>query len=234
MNKSLNAKAAISGLICCALALQSAAAQDPSNRQLMSAGLKEQFNAADISSMMSEAAIQTQLAPYEGNDIATVLALTAGGGRFIISMFNCDDAATGEGCRGAAVFTAFSNAGLSFEELNQFNSTANVSKAFNVSAQNVVIFGTQIYFSGGITRDNFKFLTGLFLSDMQKYAQSQVESTSVSLKIEQDAQGKLDNVAQASGEAAEPSSLPAEYSISHAKSAAIANTWNVRFTPAAD
>ena len=133
MYKRLKRKAAIGGALICALAAGSAGAQTASNSQLLGAGLKDSFAASDVVQMMSEFPIETALQPNEGDDTATVLALTPGGARFLISLFQCEDPVTGSGCRGAAIFTGYSNAGITYDELNDFNSDANVTRVVNVS-----------------------------------------------------------------------------------------------------
>lgn len=235
MDKSLNLKAAVGGLICCAVAAAPAAAQNTSNNQLLGGGLKETFNAADISSMMSEFSIQTALAPYAEDETATVIATTEGGARFWISLFQCADPTTGVDCGGAAIFTGLSNAGVSYEDINSFHSDANVTRAVNVSEQNLLIFGTQIFFTGGVGRENFKFVTELFLHDMQTFVDGKAAvGTLVSLGVAPPSGGKVDNIVKADGDAAQPAALPAGYSVDYALAAAISNTWNVRFTPKTD
>lgn len=235
MVKSLKLKAAIGGALCCALTAQSAAAQNAANGQLMDAGLRQAFSVSDVSAMMAEFSIQTSLEPYEGDETATVAATTEGGAKFWISLFQCDDPATGANCRGAAMFTGLSNAGVSYDELNAFHTEANVTRAVNVSESNIIIFGTQMFFSGGIGRDNFKFITALFLTDMQRYVEGKaVSGTMISLDETLSRGGKIDNVTETGGSAAATEALAVSFDIDYALSAAISNTWVVNFEPKTD
>ena len=204
MGKVLNLKAAMGGALCCALAAQSAAAQSASNPQLLSTGLKETFSASDVSSIMSEYSIQTVLAPYQDDDVAVVLATTSGGAHFRIAMFVCEDPATGTDCGAAAMFTGLSNAGVSYDDINTFHTKANVTRAVNVSAQNIIIFGTQMFFKGGIGRENFKLITELFLNDVQNYVNASAAATTVSMRRESEKRGKVDNIAQSDDDAIQP------------------------------
>lgn len=234
MYKSLKLKAALGGVLCCAQAAQAAGAQNSANSQLLSSGLKETFSAADVSAMMAEFDIQTALEPYEGDETATLAAATDGGAKFWISLFQCDDPTTGGNCRGAALFTGLSNAGVSYDDINSFHSQANVTRAVNLSEQNIIIFGTQIFFSGGVGRDNFKYVTALFLTDMQRYVDGKTESgTLVSLDIAPSDRSKVGNVTQAADEAP-PDASAIRFDVEHALSAAIANTWRVSFEPKTD
>ena len=236
MQKMLKLTAAIGGAVFCGLAAQNAAAQTASNNQLIGAGLKQSFSASDVADMMAEFPIETQLQPDAGDATATVLAVTPGGARFLISLFQCDDAAQGSGCKGAAIFTGFSNAGVTYDELNDFNSDANVTRVVNVDAQNIIVFGTQLFFSGGIGRDNFKFVTELFLSDMQNYVEAQATlGTAISHEAAPAEVGKIDNLTSVAADAGTmPPFLRTHYELNEALGAAVSNTWDVRFTKGVD
>lgn len=232
MHKKLKLKAAIGGAMMCALAAGGATAQTASNSQLMSVGLKDAFSAADVVNILGEFPIATEIQPDQGDGMPSVVAMTPGGAKFIISLFQCDDPAQGAGCKGAAIFTGYSNAGITYDELNAFNSDANVTRVVNMSEQNLIIFGTQIFFSGGVGRANFKFVIELFMSDMQKYVETKAElGTSVSLEAETESRGKISNLtAGAEADDATPPFLRTNYDIDAALNAAISNTWDVSFT----
>ncbi len=210
-----------------------AAAQSTANGQLQTTGLKDKFSAGDISAIMAEFEIATSLSPYEGNGAATILAETSGGARFVISLFNCDNAMDGAGCQAAVIYTGIPNAGVAYDDINAFNAAADVTRAVNLPEQNIILFGRQIFFSGGVGRDNFKFISALFLTDMQRYVDSlTAPGTSVSLKMDPSADGKTGNV---TSEGARIEFIAKSASLAdvadHALTAAIANTWQVTFTP---
>ncbi|MEO1251090.1 MAG: hypothetical protein AAFW81_01935 [Pseudomonadota bacterium] len=213
-----------------------AAAQSTSNPQLAAPSAAasvalEKFDISDVSALLGEYAIATTLLPYEQNDAATLAAETEAGGRFLISMFNCDDAVTGVGCQGAATYTAFSNAGLAYDDLNAFNSTARVTKVVNVEAQNIVILGFQRFFAGGVNRENYEYSIMLFLADVQDYLMArEVAATSVAFSEDAKDLEKTDNLtAQAAPTTA--AALGA-FSEAGAVAAAISNTGDVGFLPA--
>lgn len=207
-----------------------AQAQSTSNGQLFGGGVMSKFSASDVSSMLGDFEIATSLVDFEGGDSATMLAETSGGARFIISMKTCDNLATATGCERAMIYTAIPNAGFAYEDLNNFNLGANITKAMNLAEQNIIIFGTPIYARGGIGRDNFKLLAALFLNDMQKFSEAQnAAAAEVSFGQGPKPGGKLDNIG--SGDMAAQDTAPL-YSASmkeHALSAAIVNTWKVEF-----
>lgn len=186
MGKSLKLKATLLATCIAVSAVTGAAAQSASNSLGQLAGLTETLSAGDISSMMSQYSITTQLAPYEDNGAATIIADTSGGARFLISLFDCADPVAGTECKGAATYTAFSNAGYAYDDINQFNTQANVSKAVNVAETNVVVFGMQRYFKGGVSQDNVSYGVVLFLQDMQTFLDGRTASqTQVSLDTDE-------------------------------------------------
>lgn len=230
MVKSLNLKAAIGGAACLALAAQAAAAQNTANSQLADSGLKETFSAADVSAIMADYSIQTTLVPYRGDALAVLAATTPGGATFRIALFLCDDPATGATCKAASMFTGLSNAGVSYDDINTFHTEANVTKAINISEQNIMIFSTQLFFGGGIGRDNFKLITELFLTDVQRYLDGKTATANtISLNAAPPDGGKADNMVQARDDEARPVASMIGFDVDHALSAAIANTWDVRF-----
>lgn len=211
-----------------------ASAQGAGNSQLMGPAptLMEKFSVSDVASMLSEFSITMQLQPYQNDDTATLTATTEGGAQFIITMFRCDDVAKGLGCKQAMVYTGLPNAGFSYEDLNNFNTNSDVTRAINVPAQQMILFGTQIYAHGGIGRENFQLLTALFLNDMQSFMDSQNDGAlQVSLKLAPEEKGKTKNVA-ASGESSGQSPGPRAGTVGRALTAAVSNTRRVQFLTA--
>ena len=210
-------------------AFTSASAQNTANNQLLSSAVMHKISATDVAGMMGDFGIQTELTAYSGGDIATVVATTSGGARFFVSLMVCDDASTATGCERLLIFTALSNAGMAYEDLNTFNGNADATTAVNVAGQNIIMFGARVFSRGGIGQDNFKLHTALFLNDMQNFVNGQAASAaSVSFNAPPKMDGKLDNLNGAQAAAENPPLYRAGLE-DHALSGAIANTWKVRF-----
>ena len=204
--------------------------QGAPNLQLQGAGLKEKYNAGDFSAMLAEFSIESGLAEYEGDEIATLMAQTDGGARFVITLLECEDPATGAGCESAVFFTGASNAGLAYSDINDFNTTALVTRVINVPDKNLLLFGRQMFFPGGVGMENVKLILVFFLMDMDEFFTAQAGSVqSVSMRQSPTAGGKLDNKAS-STPAAAAFGMPAAYKFDNVMKAAISNSWNVKFS----
>lgn len=212
-------------------ALTGATAQQISNPQLQTTAVSEKLSVADITAILANKAITTQKIPYEGNETATLLATTEGGGKFLVTLFACEDPLEGLNCEGAATYVAFSNAGLAYDDINAFNTEASVAKAVNVAAQNLIIFGVQRFYSGGVTRANVEYETLLFLNDMQKFFNDrETAGTAVSLKDDLSAGGaKTENIV--AGESSGLNAIRAAGAMAPAAALAVAihNTKGVSF-----
>ena len=211
------------------LSVSTANAQSSANTQLMSGSLMEAFSAVDIQSMLSELEISSARQPYVGDGTASMLATTPGGATFVITMLSCTNAAEALGCKQALVYTGVSNVGVVFDDINTFHTNADVTRAINVPQHDILVFGIQIFSQGGIGRENFKFLTALFLGDMQEFFQSQrTAGTSVSLTLKTIPKNKIGN--EPSGQP-QNVMLPSYYreNLSHTLTAAVSNTRNVDF-----
>ncbi len=235
MGKVLKLATVVASSMCFAAQTGVAQGQTASNSQLMLSPVVERLSASDISDILAKYEITTQLIPYEGQDAATLAASTEGGGKFLVSLFGCEDPTTGADCRGAATYTAFSNAGMAYDDINTFNTDAQVAKAVNVAEQNIIVFGIQRFFNGGVSRDNIEFEMILFLNDMQGFLENrQTGATSISDRASEKPGGKTDNVI-ASGTTGTVSLRRAgAVSTSGAIAAAIANTGNASFVYDAD
>ena len=174
MRKLLKIKAALAVGAIAAFAGGAAWAQTTPGNQLFSGGgLKEKYSASEVSAILGELEVTTTLAPYENDGTATLIAQTSGGATFFVTLVECTDPAAGIGCDGGVILTGSSNAGASYEQLNEFNTNASVAKAINVAHENVIMFGRNLFFSGGVGRDHLLLISYLFLSDMQSYVDSQ-------------------------------------------------------------
>jgi len=205
-----------------------ATAQNSGNMQLQSSGLMEKFSSTDVASMLEVFEIEITLQPYQNNDQASLVAVSSGGAQFFIVMQQCDDAANGVGCQQALVFTGMSNAGISYEDLNTFNSYSEVTRAINLAEQQVVMFGTKIFAQGGIGRDNFRLLMYLFLADMQQYVESQqATGNTIALTISPTGDEPSKIISGMSSSIQVPEQIGDMHE--NALKAAISNTWNVEF-----
>jgi hypothetical protein len=234
MSNLLNFKAILAAASLIAILAGPAAAQSTANSQLQSSSAKQHFSAGDVTSILAEFAISTTLTPYEGQGEATIIATTTGDAQFVVSLFKCANPAEGAQCAGAVIYTATANAGIAYDDINSFNAVSNVTMAVNVAEQNLIVFGRQLFFSGGVGRDNFKLITALFLTDMQEFMDARTAAgTAVSLNVAPaEARGKTDNIAGADDTitfVARSISMGAVDD--HVLSAAIANTWQVSFNP---
>ncbi len=209
------------------------AAQSTANNQLQFSSAKHNFSADEISVILAEFEIQSALAQYEGKGAAAILAQTSGGAKFVISLLGCDNPVEGVRCGGAVIYTATSNAGIAYDDINSFNASSNVTIAVNVAEQNVILFGRQLFFAGGVGRDNFKYITELFLRDMQNFMDDRVAAgTAVSFNGAPAMTGKTDNIASSGGAVTFSATQISIGDVDgYALSAAIANTWQVSFAP---
>ena len=212
-----------------AIGVSTAGAQSSTNTQLMSAGMMEEFSAADVQSILGEVDISLVRQPYLDDGTASMLATTTGGATFVVTMLSCTNPAEALGCKQILVYTGVSNVGVVFDDINSFHTNASVTRAVNVPQQDILVFGTQIFSQGGIGRENFKLLTMLFLRDMQNYIQTQRSAgTSVALQLKNTPKNKIAN---------EENSLPADVmlpsyyreNLSHTLTAAVSNTRSVDF-----
>ncbi len=233
MSNLLSFKAILAAASLIAILAGPAAAQSTANGQLQSSGAKQHFSAGDISSILAEFGIATTLTPYNGQGAATIIATTTGDAKFVVLLIKCANPAEGSQCAGAVIYTATANAGIAYDDINSFNADSNVTMAVNVAEQNLIVFGRQLFFSGGVGRDNFKLIIELFLTDMQEFIDARTAAgTAVSLNVAPEAAGKTDNVAGAGDTITFVArSISTGAVDDHALSAAIANTWQVSFNP---
>lgn len=150
------------------------------------ASVVQTVSAADIEAMLAGYSVTTQRGPtsVEGG-VVSIVATTPGNAQFFITLINCSDLAGASGCPILATFTAWSNSGLSYDDLNSFNSKADVTKAVNVAEQNLVVFRTQQFLQGGVTKANVADGIVRFLGDMQQFVEERrVAGTQVSAKVE--------------------------------------------------
>lgn len=205
-----------------------AAAQSTTANALGATMIMERLSAADVAALLADFNITTASESFELDGTSTLRATTSGGASFFATLMNCATPASGADCTHVLLYTGISNAGLAYEDINSFNTEAEVTKAVNVGPQRVVIFGTQIFARGGIGPNNFKLYVALFLRDMQNFMNSRAETVQVSNDQPRGQTSKVDNhqVIGADDVVSAPFSASA---LAHGIDSAIANTWTVEF-----
>lgn len=137
--------------------------------------------ASDVTSMMSELGVASQMLPLEG-EAPVLLATTPSGGRFLFHFRGCENAAQASSCANVVVTAALPSAGYSYDDLNNFNGSAVVTTAVAVSPQQVVVLGRNIIVLGGHSRELFKGTVYLFLVDVQKFVDTKQTANSVAFR----------------------------------------------------
>ncbi len=236
MSNLLKLKAAFAVTASLASIVAGAEAQVTANSQLLApaasetGGLVEKASASDIREFLEPLGIG--IAPFDdGDDTAyTMMATTETGGQFLVTLFTCEDASTGDACEGLTSYAGFSNAGLAYDDLNRFNTQATVSKAINVEAQNAVIFGVQQYLAGGVSADNMQYVIVLFLNDLDNFMQAEANNATAvshSAPAGESKPAKTDN--DLTGAATMRTGAFGAYSLRGAVASAINNTSGVSF-----
>lgn len=196
MNRTLNLLA-----IFVALGVAPALAQ---NKIPAAAGaLSESMSATDVTAMLGEYSIASELRASQAGGSPSLVATTAGGAKFLVGFFECADAAKPSGCKQVMISTAQASGGVDFEDLNSFNGQSSVTTVVYEPTNQILIFGRNIFMPGGIGRENFKLQTALFLSDMQQFVEGRRASTkSVSFTETPKLKSKITSM---TGDADEPS-----------------------------
>lgn len=164
MNKTLNLLAALA-----VLGVAPAVAQN----KLPAAGgaLPDSIGAAEVSAMLGEYSINSELRANPAGGAPSLVATTAGGAKFLVGFFECADAAKPAGCKQVMISTAQASGGVAFEDLNSFNGQSSVTTVVYEPTNQILIFGRNVFLPGGIGRENFKLQIALFLSDMQQFVE---------------------------------------------------------------
>ena len=170
MTKTLNLLAALAAL---GLTPTFAQGQTPA----AGGALPESVSAADVTAMLGEFSITTELRANPAGGSPSLIASTAGGAKFLIGFFECADAAKPSGCKQVMISTAQASGGIDFEDLNNFNGQSSVTTVVYEPTNQILIFGRNVFMPGGIGRENFKLQVALFLSDMQQFVQDRRAST---------------------------------------------------------
>jgi hypothetical protein len=139
--------------------------------------LGDTISAPEITAMLSDFGITTELRAAPAGGTPNLVATTSGGAKFLIGFFDCADPAKAAACKQVMVSTAQSSGGVEFEDLNNFNGQSSVTTVVYEPTNQILIFGRNIFLPGGIGRDNFKLQVALFLGDMQKFVEGRKAST---------------------------------------------------------
>lgn len=212
-----------------ALAFSGAASAQTAN------AVMDSVSAADVSAMLAEFSIASELQNSVPGQSPVLVATTPGGAKFLVGFFNCTQPANSSGCSQTMISTAQSSAGVAFDDLNTFNGESNVTTAVYDSSNQILIFGRNVFLSGGVGRDNFKAQVYLFLADMQNFMESRRNTAkSVAMTLTPESKSKISSFT--GGEA--PSPMPTRIGLSQDASLeidmAIANSVDVDFIDGAD
>lgn len=148
-------------------------------------GVFNTVSATDIKAMLTEMDVPSEIRPSSTPGKApAIVATLSSGARFIVGLFQCENAGLGSGCKQILVSTAQPAAGISFDDMNAFNGISNVTTVVYDSGNQLLLFGRSTFVPGGMGRDNFKLSVALFLNDMQRFVESRRGSTaSVSFNV---------------------------------------------------
>lgn len=136
-----------------------------------SGSIGDTIGSADVSAMLSDFGIASELRAATAGGPSSLIATTSGGAKFLIGFFDCADAVKAAGCKQVMVSTAQSSGGVEFDELNSFNGQSSVTTVVYEPTNQILIFGRNIFMPGGIGRENFKLQIALFLKDMQNFVE---------------------------------------------------------------
>ena len=160
------------------------------------AKLSETVGGAEVSAMLSEFGISSELRASPAGGAPSLVATTAGGAKFLVGFFECADAAKPAGCKQVMISTAQASGGVAFEDLNNFNGQSSVTTVVFEPTNQILIFGRNIFLPGGIGRENFKLQVALFLGDMQKFVEGRRASAkSVSFTETPQLKSKITSIA---------------------------------------
>jgi len=190
--------------------------------------LNESISATDVTSMLSEYSIQSELRANPAGGSPSLVATTAGGAKFLIGFFECADAAKSAGCKQVMISTAQASGGVAFEDLNNFNGQSSVTTVVYEPTNQILIFGRNIFLPGGIGRENFKLQIALFLSDMQQFVEGR-KASAKSVSFTETPKLKSKITSMTSDGAAQSPAFAVGLDRSVEVELAIANSLDVRF-----
>lgn len=164
-------------------------------------GVMTSISADAVSEMLAGYGITTQLLTDESG-VPFMIASTDGGAKFLITLRQCQGSAAAVGCLQATITTAQPSSGVTFDDINRFNGSSNVTTMAYDQSNQIVIFGRNIFMPGGVGVDNFKLQIVLFLSDMNNYIKTrQTVGTAVSFNRAPSLQDKVRSITAQSDDA---------------------------------
>ncbi len=194
------------------------------------AALSDTIGAPEISAMLTDFGITSELRASQPGSSPNLIATTAGGAKFLVGFFDCADAAKPSGCKQVMISTAQSSGGVEFEDLNNFNGQSSVTTVVYEPTNQILIFGRNVFLPGGVGRDNFKLQVALFLGDMQKFVEARKATTkSVSFSKTPTLKSKITSITAEGGDAA-PNALAISHDRSTEVELAISNSLDVDYS----
>ena len=164
-------------LLAAAVAFGAAPALAENSPTASGGALSDSVSAADVTAMLGEYSIQSELRANPAGGSPSLVATTTGGAKFLVGFFECADAAKPAGCKQVMISTAQASGGVAFEDLNNFNGQSSVTTVVYESTNQILIFGRNVFLPGGVGRENFKLQIALFLGDMQQFVEGRRAST---------------------------------------------------------
>ena len=216
-------------LAAAALAGFAPAGAQTSNSLSGPAEMMTQVSAGDVTAMMAELGVTTELKADSDASPPYILATVPGGGRFLFHFFNCEAVAAAGNCAYTVVSTAFASAGVTYDEINDFNRNASVTTGVNIGEQQIIILARNIIVFGGHSRELFKGTVYLFLRDVQNFADRKPPAASVRFSPTPQKTSKITGLAAREADGQAPKAFGVtDYSADVA--VAIANTSEARFS----
>ncbi|MEL7490742.1 MAG: YbjN domain-containing protein [Pseudomonadota bacterium] len=220
---------AVAAVLSLVVTISGASAQSTSNSTLSKNRVLETISAADVTALLAELSITTALSENDPGLPPFMVATTAGGATFFVNFDGCTDVAAAAGCILVGHFTAGANLGLSYDDLNEFNTLAQVTRAVNDTQNNLVLFAHQQIISGGVGSDNYRLNLVLFLQDMQAHADRR-QGAVTSVSFEQAAGAASSKILSGEpGAAATPEAISTAMSHRLVETA-IDNNWTTDYT----
>lgn len=176
------------------LALTASAIAPASAQTVENSTRYDTISARQIGALLGEFGVSTQLrASNRPGNAPVILATTPGGGQFLVGFFQCSEPDKASGCLQIMISTAQPSAGTTYDDLNLFNGLSSVTTAVYEPSNQILIFGRNIFFPGGVVHENLKVNFVLFLQDLDKFSASKSgAANNVAFGVTPWSRGKID------------------------------------------